>query len=59
MYQKLLFLSILFAGLMKSQTTNRMNLISDAVYYDGYAATCPYRSHQTIKYKIYKETYRH
>ncbi len=39
MYQKLLFLSILFAGLMKSQTTNRMNLISDAVYYDGYAAT--------------------
>ncbi|MBB6370738.1 peptide-N-glycosidase F-related protein [Chryseobacterium shigense] len=39
MYQKLLFLSILLAGLFKSQTTNRMNLISDAVYYDGYAAT--------------------
>jgi hypothetical protein len=39
MYQKLLFLSILLAGLLKSQTTNRMNLISDAVYYDGYAAT--------------------
>lgn len=39
MYKKLFFAGLFFAGLFKSQTTNRMNLISDAVYYDGYAAT--------------------
>lgn len=38
MYKKLFFLGILFAGLFKSQT-NRIDVISQAVYYDGYAAT--------------------
>ncbi len=38
MYKRLFFLSFLSAGLFPSQTT-MMNVISDAVYYDGYAAT--------------------
>ncbi|WP_080780077.1 peptide-N-glycosidase F-related protein [Chryseobacterium phocaeense] len=38
MYKKLFFLGILFAGLLQSQT-NRIDVISQAVYYDGYAAT--------------------
>lgn len=38
MYKKLFFLSILFAGFFKSQT-NRIDVISQAVYYDGYAPT--------------------
>lgn len=38
MYKRLFFLSLLSAGLFQSQTT-MMNVISDAVYYDGYAAT--------------------
>lgn len=38
MYKSLFFLSFLAAGLFPSQT-NMMNVISDAVYYDGYAAT--------------------
>lgn len=36
MYKKLFFLSIFFTGLVQSQTT-RTNVISQAVYYDGYA----------------------
>jgi len=39
MYKKLLFLSICFGGLLQSQTTQVMNVISQATYYDGYAAT--------------------
>lgn len=39
MHKKLFFLSLLFAGLLKSQTTSEVNVISQAVYYDGYAAT--------------------
>lgn len=38
MHKKLFFLSLLFAGLLKSQTTTVTNVISQAVYYDGYAA---------------------
>lgn len=38
MYKRLLFSSLFLAGLFKSQTTTMTNLISDAVYYDGYAA---------------------
>lgn len=38
MYKRLFFASIFFTGLFKSQTTTMTNLISDAVYYDGYAA---------------------
>ncbi|WP_312993885.1 peptide-N-glycosidase F-related protein [Chryseobacterium flavum] len=37
MYKKLFFLSLFFACLCKSQT-NAVNLISQAVYYDGYAS---------------------
>ncbi|MCJ7935060.1 MAG: T9SS type A sorting domain-containing protein [Chryseobacterium sp.] len=37
MYKKLFFLSLFLAGLFPSQTT-ALNLISDAVYYDGYAS---------------------
>ncbi|CAH0285752.1 peptide-N-glycosidase F-related protein [Chryseobacterium sp. Bi04] len=37
MYKKIFLLSLLFAGFLKSQTTT--NVISQAVYYDGYAAT--------------------
>lgn len=36
MYKKLFFLSVFFTGLFQSQTT-MTNLISQAVYYDGYA----------------------
>ncbi|MBV8325770.1 peptide-N-glycosidase F-related protein [Chryseobacterium sp.] len=36
MYKKLFFLSLFCAGLFQSQTT-AVNLISQAVYYDGYA----------------------
>ncbi|SFZ94441.1 Por secretion system C-terminal sorting domain-containing protein [Chryseobacterium limigenitum] len=39
MYKKLFFLSLFFAGLLQSQTTTMVNVISQAVYYDGYAAT--------------------
>lgn len=39
MYKKLFFLSLFFAGLFQSQTTTMVNVISQAVYYDGYAAT--------------------
>ncbi|MFP3597386.1 peptide-N-glycosidase F-related protein [Chryseobacterium sp. SIMBA_029] len=39
MYRKLFFLSLFFAGLSHSQTTSRMDVISQATYYDGYAAT--------------------
>ncbi|HAO29390.1 MAG TPA: hypothetical protein DCQ68_20580, partial [Chryseobacterium indologenes] len=39
MYKKLFFISLLFVGLMKSQTTTMTNVISQAIYYDGYAAT--------------------
>ncbi|MDH6250488.1 hypothetical protein M2347_000215 [Chryseobacterium sp. H1D6B] len=39
MHKNLFFLSLLFAGLIKSQTTTMVNVISQAVYYDGYAAT--------------------
>lgn len=38
MYKKLFFLSVFFTGLFQSQTT-RTNVISQAVYYDGYAPT--------------------
>jgi len=38
MYKRLSFLSIFIANLVLSQTT-MTNVISDAVYYDGYAAT--------------------
>ncbi|MDR6920644.1 peptide-N-glycosidase F-related protein [Chryseobacterium sp. 2987] len=38
MYKKLFFLSVFFTGLLQSQTT-MTNVISQAVYYDGYAAT--------------------
>lgn len=37
MYKRLFFASIFLTGLFKSQTTTMTNLISDAVYYDGYA----------------------
>lgn len=37
MYKKLFFLSILITGFFNSQTT-RTNIVSEAVYYDGYAA---------------------
>lgn len=37
MYKRLFFLSLIITGLSKSQTT-MTNVISDAVYYDGYAA---------------------
>jgi len=36
MYKKLFFLSVFFTGLFQSQTT-MTNVISQAVYYDGYA----------------------
>ncbi|RXM51570.1 MULTISPECIES: PNGase F N-terminal domain-containing protein [unclassified Chryseobacterium] len=39
MYKRLFFASLFLAGLFQSQTTTMTNLISDAVYYDGYAAT--------------------
>lgn len=39
MRKKLFFLSLLFIGLFKSQTTTMTNVISQATYYDGYAAT--------------------
>lgn len=39
MYRKLFFMSLFFAGLSHSQTTSRMDVISQATYYDGYAAT--------------------
>ncbi|MDV7698141.1 peptide-N-glycosidase F-related protein [Chryseobacterium soli] len=39
MYKKLFFLSLFFAGLSHAQTTSRMDVISQATYYDGYAAT--------------------
>jgi hypothetical protein len=39
MHKKLFFLSLLFIGLFKSQTTTMTNVISRATYYDGYAAT--------------------
>ncbi|MET3536309.1 peptide-N-glycosidase F-related protein [Chryseobacterium limigenitum] len=32
-------MSLFFAGLLQSQTTTMVNVISQAVYYDGYAAT--------------------
>ncbi len=38
MYKKLLFFSFFTAHLVFAQTT-MTNIISDAVYYDGYAAT--------------------
>ncbi|AZA90427.1 Por secretion system C-terminal sorting domain [Chryseobacterium nakagawai] len=38
MYKRLFFASLFLTGLFKSQTTTMTNLISDAVYYDGYAA---------------------
>lgn len=37
MYKKLFFLSVLITGFFNSQTT-RTNIVSEAVYYDGYAA---------------------
>ncbi|WP_347217766.1 peptide-N-glycosidase F-related protein [Chryseobacterium sp.] len=37
MYKRLFFASLFLTGLFKSQTTTMTNLISDAVYYDGYA----------------------
>ncbi|SMC69727.1 Por secretion system C-terminal sorting domain-containing protein [Chryseobacterium sp. YR221] len=39
MYKKLFFVSLLFASFFKSQTTTVTNVISQAVFYDGYAAT--------------------
>ncbi|SDJ20002.1 peptide-N-glycosidase F-related protein [Chryseobacterium jejuense] len=39
MYKRLFFASLFLTGLFKSQTTTVTNLISDAVYYDGYAPT--------------------
>ncbi|MGE8555937.1 MAG: peptide-N-glycosidase F-related protein [Chryseobacterium jejuense] len=39
MYKRLFFTSLFLTGLFKSQTTTVTNLISDAVYYDGYAPT--------------------
>lgn len=39
MYKKLFFLSLFSAGLSHAQTTSRMDVISQATYYDGYAAT--------------------
>ncbi|WP_312390264.1 peptide-N-glycosidase F-related protein [Chryseobacterium sp.] len=39
MYKKLLFLSLFSAGLFQSQTTTQLDLMSQATYYDGYAAT--------------------
>lgn len=39
MYKRLFFASLFLSGLSQSQTTTMTNLISDAVYYDGYAAT--------------------
>lgn len=39
MYKNIFFLGLFFAGLFKAQTTPVMNVISQAVYYDGYAAT--------------------
>lgn len=38
MYKRLFFASLFLTGLLKAQTTTMTNLISDAVYYDGYAA---------------------
>ncbi|PQA90569.1 hypothetical protein B0A69_19770 [Chryseobacterium shigense] len=38
MYKKIFFLNILLASLFHSQT-NQVNVISQATYYDGYAAT--------------------
>lgn len=38
MYKRLFFASLFLTGLFKSQTSTMTNLISDAVYYDGYAA---------------------
>lgn len=38
MYKRLFFASLFLTGFFKSQTTTMTNLISDAVYYDGYAA---------------------
>lgn len=39
MNKKLFFLSLFFTGLFQSQTTTMVNVISQAVYYDGYAST--------------------
>ncbi|NIF04500.1 T9SS type A sorting domain-containing protein [Chryseobacterium sp. Tr-659] len=39
MYKRLFFLSLFSAALFESQTTTMTTLISDAVYYDGYATT--------------------
>ncbi|WP_165851730.1 peptide-N-glycosidase F-related protein [Chryseobacterium pennipullorum] len=39
MHKKIFFLSLFFAGLMQSQVTTMTNIISQAVYYDGYAPT--------------------
>ncbi|WP_165828281.1 peptide-N-glycosidase F-related protein [Chryseobacterium phosphatilyticum] len=39
MHKKIFFLSLFFAGLIQSQVTTMTNVISQAVYYDGYAAT--------------------
>ncbi|ASK30157.1 hypothetical protein CEY12_08535 [Chryseobacterium sp. T16E-39] len=38
MHKKLFFLSLFFIALFKAQTTTVTNVISQAVYYDGYAA---------------------
>ncbi|AZA84742.1 hypothetical protein C1637_18330 [Chryseobacterium lactis] len=39
MHKKIFFLSLFFTGLIQSQVTTMTNVISEAVYYDGYAAT--------------------
>ncbi|MEY8759580.1 peptide-N-glycosidase F-related protein [Chryseobacterium tongliaoense] len=39
MYKNIFFIGLFFTGLFKAQTTPVMNIISQAVYYDGYAAT--------------------
>ncbi|KPH10971.1 peptide-N-glycosidase F-related protein [Chryseobacterium sp. ERMR1:04] len=39
MYKKLFFMSLFSVGLFQSQTTTMVNVISQAVYYDGYAPT--------------------
>nr|WP_315029553.1 peptide-N-glycosidase F-related protein [uncultured Chryseobacterium sp.] len=39
MHKRIFFLSLLLAGLLQSQTTKMTTVISQAVYYDGYAAT--------------------
>ncbi|EJL71704.1 peptide-N-glycosidase F-related protein [Chryseobacterium populi] len=39
MYKNIFFLSLFFSGFFQAQTTPVMNVISQAVYYDGYAAT--------------------